>query len=344
MNEIKISTDVNRSANSFFANLHAPSNTDNKDLENQGRSKRYKADLSEINNYYDFSVVYVAPISSNPSFNLQSFHLKYGWVRTKSNSRNKYYWYSPLLQLSIWEPNETHSAVVRQSQVNYPFLEIRRNLFLELCHQRFVSMNEAYGPMKGNTKTATSCREEGMKIGLQGMFARFLWNQLLEMARIFTFTSMTEFAFPPRYFAKDLSVEKELVDAGRTTEQAQQMLVTLADGFADCHYMMSLIMSDYQALPTEIVELHLNNSSLPIKSINNLHEQTMYSVVFKCATGVFKQDITGRHLNKLSNLYATYNKDANNHTFVRSFYMHSTIYIPYHIIVGTLFLFTSALP
>ena len=284
------------SADAFFANLHCAN----------PKSKILKSTLSSDTSSIicENNPDYVVPSQTNPTFCLKSFHLEYNWVRTKSNSRNRYYWHSPVLQLSIWEPAEAdNNTGNKRTIINFPFFEIRRNLFLDICHQRFVTMNESFGPMQGTTKTATSCKEEGMKIGLQGMFARFLWNQLLEMAKQTKFTAMYEFAFPSRYFERDLNVEKELVEAGRTSVQAQQLLVTLANGFADFNYIMNLIRSDFQVVPTDITELQLNGTALPSDAIQNLNNNAMYAVVFRCITGIYKQDITGRHLAKLRDLY-----------------------------------------
>lgn len=54
-----------------------------------------------------------------------------------------------------------------------PSVSLRREELRKDCLQRFADVNEEYGKMIGYSKTCRSCREDGMVVGLSGMFGRW---------------------------------------------------------------------------------------------------------------------------------------------------------------------------
>lgn len=56
-----------------------------------------------------------------------------------------------------------------------PSVSLRREELRKQCLQRFADANfKIGGKMMGNSKTCRSCREDGMVVGLSGMFGRFV--------------------------------------------------------------------------------------------------------------------------------------------------------------------------
>lgn len=53
-----------------------------------------------------------------------------------------------------------------------PSVSLRREELRKDCLQRFADANSEYGKMTGYSKTCRSCREDGMVVGLSGMFGR----------------------------------------------------------------------------------------------------------------------------------------------------------------------------
>lgn len=53
-----------------------------------------------------------------------------------------------------------------------PSVSLRREELRKECLQRFADTNSEYGKMIGYSKTCRSCREDGMVVGLQGLFGR----------------------------------------------------------------------------------------------------------------------------------------------------------------------------
>lgn len=53
-----------------------------------------------------------------------------------------------------------------------PSVSLRREDLRRECLQRFADTNSEYGKMIGYSKTCRSCREDGMVVGLQGLFGR----------------------------------------------------------------------------------------------------------------------------------------------------------------------------
>lgn len=53
-----------------------------------------------------------------------------------------------------------------------PAVSVRREELRKDCLERFATENAKHGAMAGYSKTSRSCREEGMAVGLGGMFGR----------------------------------------------------------------------------------------------------------------------------------------------------------------------------
>ena len=112
---------------------------------------------------------------------------------------------------------------------DFPSLAIERERLREECHAVLVRENAKYGIMQGKSKTAIACRSEGDAAGLQGLFARIMWHQLLcEIERSGDVgCSMQRDGIFPTTTVPDEAVTKELVDAGRSPTEAAQVLTTV---------------------------------------------------------------------------------------------------------------------
>lgn len=53
-----------------------------------------------------------------------------------------------------------------------PYVAVRRETLRKECLRRFADENSRLGAMRGYSKTSRSCREEGMAVGLSGMYGR----------------------------------------------------------------------------------------------------------------------------------------------------------------------------
>lgn len=53
-----------------------------------------------------------------------------------------------------------------------PYVALRRETLREDCLERFAKKNAAIGPMRGLSKTSRTCRDEGMTVGLSGIYSR----------------------------------------------------------------------------------------------------------------------------------------------------------------------------
>ena len=138
-----------------------------------------------------------------------------GWVQMTSRKYNAPYWYNPVTQQSVWidpreeerkktvsgakdltvnlkrsfDNREAEEAPMKRHLVepnpmsrfilseDFPLLAIEREKLRNMCADVLVNENSKYGEMKGSTKTATSCRLDGMKVGMQGnnLFA-YIYN------------------------------------------------------------------------------------------------------------------------------------------------------------------------
>ena len=61
---------------------------------------------------------------------------------------------------------------------DHPAIAVFREEQRDAVLSSFARFNAAYGEMQGNTKTAKSCRKDGMKHGLLGIYARVIFEQI----------------------------------------------------------------------------------------------------------------------------------------------------------------------
>ncbi|CAB1109898.1 unnamed protein product [Ectocarpus sp. CCAP 1310/34] len=94
-----------------------------------------------------------------------------------------------------------------------PSVSLRREELRKDCLQRFADVNEEYGKMIGYSKTCRSCREDGMVVGLSGMFGR---------------CAPPDPVFPSLENEIDEKLVKELVEGKRSQSQAKRVLQELS--------------------------------------------------------------------------------------------------------------------
>lgn len=63
---------------------------------------------------------------------------------------------------------------VSRRQEDVPSVALRREKLRRECLETFANANSKHGSMTGYSKTSRSCREEGMVVGLAGMFGRWV--------------------------------------------------------------------------------------------------------------------------------------------------------------------------
>lgn len=108
---------------------------------------------------------------------------------------------------------------------DHPLLSIERDKLLGDILDLLAKENSKFGEMAGETKTAKACRHSGMKVGMQGLFARIVWYELLQ--QILTVgdvgTMATDSIFPNTYRG-DPAVLREFIDGGRTEAEGRQVM------------------------------------------------------------------------------------------------------------------------
>ncbi|CAN0313624.1 unnamed protein product, partial [Ectocarpus sp. 12 AP-2014] len=116
-----------------------------------------------------------------------------------------------------------------------PSVSLRREELRKDCLQRFADVNEEYGKMIGYSKTCRSCREDGMVVGLSGMFGRFLWVQHMRQTMALASGESTRTSklppdpvFPSLENEIDEKLVKELVEGKRSQSQAKRVLQELS--------------------------------------------------------------------------------------------------------------------
>lgn len=134
-----------------------------------------------------------------------------------------------------------------------PFVAIERLRLWEQNLTDFAEDNSRFGKMIGRSKTAKACAEQGMRIGMQGLFARILWSQLLEQVAkhgdVGVVASLKQqkvskerdAIFPIAEPQRDLAVEKELVEMGRSAADASDLLQRLSNRLCSAgRYLVAL--------------------------------------------------------------------------------------------------------
>ena len=199
---------------------------------------------------------------------------------------------------------------------DYPALAIERERLRIQCHNLLVHENAKYGPMKGSTKTAISCRRDGDAIGMQGVFARIMWHQLL--CEIDTNgdvgASMQRDGIFPMTTVDDEAVAKELIDAGRSVSDSNK-IIQLVLGAMRKACLQLADMRSAAALSSQVVTLTAEASTL-VEGVKTQEKQVFYTLRY----GQKALSISDAHLQKLLRLYKIHT-DAmatlENSTFLR---------------------------
>lgn len=130
----------------------------------------------------------------------------------------------PLKKQKQLLPQREQKVVVQE---DYPLLAVQREQLRQQCHELLVRLSEQHGPLRGDSKTARSCRKDGMHAGLQGVFARIMWHQLLcQIDRHGDVgSSVARDGIFPTSTVPDVAVAKEFVDFGRSEAQAEEVVL-----------------------------------------------------------------------------------------------------------------------
>eukprot|EP01038_Epipyxis_sp_PR26KG_P014659 gene14659-19694_t len=239
------------------------------------------------------------------------------WTEFFSESKQKKYWYNSMTQESVW--NCPFSNDLKRTEVNVlytkassiisvpiqedsPLLAIERDKLCEDCLTLFVTENSIYGKMKGYTKTARACNTDGMRIGLQGIFARILWSQLLhQVLTLGDVGTISRDGVFPSIICEDEAVIKEFIEFGRTFQQSTDIIKKLTDSliFANNHILNMRNNSDL--FHTHNIELSENKNHQ-----NNNHKS--YLLIYHNKNKSFT--ISEQHLLKILTLYRLHTDDS----------------------------------
>jgi hypothetical protein len=250
-----------------------------------------------------------------------------GWTECFSNKYQQKYWFNASTNESKWvNPNETNSSSTTNVSTNInvqtikiyedsPIVANQRDRYAEECLNVLTNENLKYGEMKGSTKTAKSCRKDGMKIGMYGIYARVIWSQLLnQVVTVGDVGSNVRDSIFPTSILHDAAVEKEFIDGGRTLAQAQDILNKLGNSLVTASLNLVRLQTEQRdnldsiriALTIESSahnntsnkrKLTTDNSSAP--TITAIDKNEVYCLSFEEVT----HSISGMHFAKLLALY-----------------------------------------
>jgi hypothetical protein len=185
--------------------------------------------------------------------------------------------------------------------IDFPFLSIERERLRELCHTSFVKEMSKY-VIQGSSKTARACSKDGMKIGLQGLFGRILWTQLLnQVMKLGDVDSILRDSVFPRSFIRDEAVEIELMEFGRTREQINEIMEVLATNLISAGDTAIKIRNNASTYSDSFVIIcnDSNSSSKQLITSATVNCDNIYKLSFKH----INHFISGAHLLKLLRLY-----------------------------------------
>ena len=201
----------------------------------------------------------------------------------------------------------SHEASSAASRDDFPSLSLERARLLAECYDVFVAENSKYGEMGGASKTAKACKKDGMRVGMQGIFGRVVWTQLLKHVQahgdIGTDAS-SDAVFVPSPVV-DEAVLQELVEAGRSPQQAQGVMQALyARLRAACKALVHARTAAAAAAQEGAQGQERDAVSLQGKLQTD--GQIYPEVTYRMACGGTSHTISGTHLQKLLRLYRTH--------------------------------------
>jgi hypothetical protein len=231
------------------------------------------------------------------------------WSKQYSKTHQRDYWFNSSDGSRSWEPpavvdEEPASkrsrtvapppSVVREDS---PLMSVERARLLNSCFDLFVAENAKFGDMQGHSKTAKACKKDGMKVGLQGMFGRIVWTQLLRHVQTngdIGSDPTSDAVFVPAPVT-DEAVTQELHEAGRSPEQAQRVMSTVYAKLRDA--CASLVQAQSSSSGSTAAVSLQGKLAQPD---GQLQGDVMYRLSFSHAAYV----ISGKHLEKLLRLYS----------------------------------------
>jgi hypothetical protein len=197
----------------------------------------------------------------------------------------------------VFKPRKLRIAGKSVSMEDHPTLAVRRQELLESCFNILVSENEKYGKMKGNSKTAKSCEKDGMRIGVQGIFARIVWFELLNEAQtIGEVGNHNRDSIFPTVFVGDPAVKKEFLEFGRTEDQTNDIMNKVGRAMMAASEELIRMRKDLHAQPSTPLSTVIEYT----KQIDNSkHRACYYDLSYQgCIRSIGEE-----HLQKLLRLY-----------------------------------------
>lgn len=263
------------------------------------------------------------------------------WSKHFSKTHNRDYWFNAKDGTRSWEPpvasnantklaastiddeddssSKTKRARISTSETivtvtpavtpvlreDFPFLSEERMRMLTNCYDIFVSENMKFGEMGGSSKTAKACKKDGMKIGMQGMFGRIVWTQLLKHVQnngdIGTDPN-SDAVFVPCPVV-DEAVMQELVEAGRSPIQAQSIMRALYDKLA---VACAALVKQHSSLTATSSLQEAKSVAVTLQGKLQSDGQLCTDVMYSLAYGSTSHIISGTHLKKLLGLYRSH--------------------------------------
>lgn len=179
---------------------------------------------------------------------------------------------------------------------DFPVYALLREKLLQQCLDLLAVETEKLGGNRwdGTTKTAKAIRQQGMRKGLQGLFGRIVWYELLEEVHEKGDVGGLErdSIFPLR-FKGDPAVVKEFIEGGRSIAQTEEIMRTVGRFMEEsCRHLL------YERNRTDMkMSNYLNSVRLEEERVNR--DLVMKRLI--CEGG--KVEISNDHFLKLLRLY-----------------------------------------
>jgi hypothetical protein len=261
------------------------------------------------------------------------------WKKFISSKYNVPYWYNEGTKESVWlkpngylsndedinnninknkkrkleEPQSSSTIETSTSRIHedHPVLAVEREKLCNDCLEVLVKQNLMYGEMKGDSKTSIACQKHGMSVGLRGMFARILWHQLLSKAQMTGTDAGDEEEVDgifPSFTVLDSAVLNELTQAGRTIQQANNILnIVFQSMIASYKSIMSLRKSLSSVQDQVTLTLGSEQSKVSTTSSSSKSKILMNTISFRDKSFT----ISSLHMEKLLKLYRLHTNHSN---------------------------------
>lgn len=181
---------------------------------------------------------------------------------------------------------------------DHPDLALEREKLLDKCLDFLVEANQKFGQMTDDSKTAKACQKNGMKVGLQGLYARIIWYELLNQVTKLgdVGTNPNRDSIFPIEFAGDHAVIKELISAGRSQEASNSIIYeVVGKRLVKC---AERLIEMRKTLPPTPVSIRLS-----IERKDNGKKDTDPVVLYRLSYNGVLLEISYEHMKKLLRLY-----------------------------------------